>query len=70
MIVILVKNAQQAMDLKDQLIAHGLILHADFSWEYRPDPYDGYDDSVHAHPEVRFMFNDPVQETFFRMKFG
>ena len=70
MIVILVKNAQQAMDLKDQLIAHGLILHKDFSWEYRPDPYDGYDDSLHAHPEVRFVFDDPVQETFFRMKFG
>jgi hypothetical protein len=69
MIVILVKNAQQAMDLKDQLIAHGLILHEDFSWEYRPDPYDGYDDSLHAHPEVRFVFADPVQETFFRMKF-
>ena len=70
MIVILVKNAQQAMELKDQLTAHGLILHEDFSWEYRPNPYDGYDDSLHAHPEVRFVFDDPVQETFFRIRFG
>ena len=69
MIVILVKNPQQAMDLKYQLIAHGLILYEDFSWEYRPDPYDGYDDSLHAHPEVRFTFRDPAQETFFRMRF-
>jgi hypothetical protein len=69
MIIVLVKNAQQAMDLKDQVVAHGLILHEDFSWEYRPDPYDGYDDSSHAHPEVRFMFRDPAQETFFRMRF-
>jgi hypothetical protein len=69
MIRILVKNAQQAMDLKDQVVAHGLILHEDFSWEYRPDPYDGYDDSLHAHHEVRFVFDDPAQETFFRMKF-
>ena len=69
MIRILVKNAQQAMDLKDQVVSHGLILHEDFSWEYRPDPYDGYDDSSHAHPEVRFVFCDPAQETFFRMKF-
>ena len=69
MIRVLVKNAQQATDLKDQVVAHGLILHEDFSWEYRPDPYDGYDDSLHAHPEVRFKFRDAAQETFFRMKF-
>ena len=70
MITILVKNAQQAVDLKDQVIAHGLVLQEDFSWEYRTDPYDGYDDSLHAHPEVIFKFRDPAQETFFRMKFG
>ena len=69
MIRILVKNAQQAMDLKDQVLAHGLVLHEDFSWEYIPDPYDGYDDSLHAHPEVRFIFVNPAQETFFRIKF-
>lgn len=69
MIVILVQNAQQAVELKDQILAAGLILHQDFSWEYRPDPYDGYDDSLHAHPEARFIFRDPAQETFFRMKF-
>ena len=70
MIIILVKNAQQAMDLKDQVVVHGLVLHEDFTWEYRPDPYDGYDDSLHAHPEVRFVFRDPAQETFFRLCFG
>ena len=69
MIRVLVKNAQQAMDLKEQIVSSGLILHEDFSWEYRPDPYDGDDDSLHAHPEVRFTFYDPAQETFFRMKF-
>jgi len=68
-IQILVKNAQQALDLKQQVLDAGLILHEDFSWEYRPDPYDGYDDSLHAHPEVRFIFRDPAQETFFRMRF-
>ena len=66
---ILVQNAQQAVELKDQILSHGLILHEDFSWEYVPDPYDGYDDSLHAHPEARFVFRDPAQETFFRMRF-
>jgi hypothetical protein len=69
MIRILVQNAQQAVELKDKILEAGLVLHEDFSWEYRPDPYDGYDDSLHAHPEVRFTFRDPAQETFFRMRF-
>lgn len=69
MIVVLVQNAQQAVELKDQILASGLVLHQDFSWEYRPDPYDGYDDSLHAHPEARFIFRDPAQETFFRIRF-
>jgi hypothetical protein len=66
---ILVQNAQQALELKEQILASGLTLNEDFTWEYRPDPYDGYDDSLHAHPEVRFIFRDPAQETFFRMRF-
>jgi hypothetical protein len=66
---VLVKNAQQAVELKEQILSAGLVLYEDFTWEYRPDPYDGYDDSLHAHPEVRFIFRDPAQETFFRMKF-
>ena len=69
MIVILVQNAQQAVELKDKILAAGLVLHEDFTWEYRPNPYDGYDDTLHAHPEARFIFRDPAQETFFRMKF-
>ena len=69
MIRILVKNAQEALEFKQQVLAAGLVLHEDFTWEYRPDSYDGYDDSSHAHPEVRFIFRDPAQETFFRMRF-
>lgn len=69
MIIVLVKNAQQAVDLKDQVLSSGLILHEDFTWEYIPNQYNGYDDSSHSHPEARFIFCDPVQETFFRMKF-
>ena len=69
MIRVLVQNAQEALNLKEQILATGLQIDEDFTWEYRPDPYDGYDDSLHAHPEVRFVFRDPAQETFFKMKF-
>ena len=69
MIRILVKNAQEAMALKEQVLSAGLRLHEDFTWEYIPNHYDGYDDSSHTHPEARFIFRDPAQETFFRMRF-
>ena len=70
MIRVLVKNAQEALDFKQQVVTAGLVINEDFTWEYRPDPYNGYDDSSHAHPEVIFIFRDPAQETFFRMRFG
>ena len=69
MIAIAVKNAQQAVELKDQILAHGLVLHEDFTWEYQPDQYDGWDDTTHTQSMARFIFRDPAQETFFRMKF-
>ena len=69
MIRVIVQNAQQALDLKQQVVAAGLVINEDFTWEYRPNLYDVYHDSLHAHPEVRFIFRDPAQETFFRMRF-
>jgi hypothetical protein len=69
MIIIVVKNAQEAIELKDQILAHGLVLHEDFSWEYEPDHYDGWNDSTRTQSFARFVFRDPAQETFFRMKF-
>jgi len=70
MITQLVKNAQEALELKQQVQDHGLELGRDFSWEYRPDPYDGYDDGSHAHPEVEFTFQDAKMETFFSMRWA
>ena len=69
MIQVLVQNAQQALDLKEQVVAAGLVINEDFTWEYIPNHYDGYDDTSHSHPEVIFIFRDPAQETFFRMRF-
>ena len=38
MIRVLVQNAQQALDLKEQVVAAGLQINEDFTWEYLPDP--------------------------------
>ena len=69
MIRVLVQNAQEALDFKQQVLNAGLILHEDFTWEYQPNLYDVYHDSSHAQPEVRFTFRDPAHETFFSMRF-
>ena len=69
MIRVAVNNAQQALDLKDQVVAAGLVVNEDFTWEYQPNLYDFYHDSLHAQPEVRFTFRDPAHETFFCMRF-
>ena len=69
MIRVAVNNAQQALNLKDQVVAAGLVINEDFTWEYQPNLYDVYHDSLHAQPEVRFTFRDPAHETFFSMRF-
>ena len=69
MIRVLVQNTQQALDLKDQVVAAGLVINEDFTWEYQPNLYDVYHDSLHAQPEVRFTFRDSAHETFFSMRF-
>ncbi len=68
MIKILVANAQQALDLKQQVLDHGLTQGQDFSWRYNPDHYDGYNDSSHTHPTVEFEFQEPSMETFFQLR--
>lgn len=70
MIEIAVKNAQQALEYKEQVIAHGLIMGEDFHWSYVPSQYDGWDDSTHTQPMVCFDFADTKLSTFFQLKWG
>ena len=72
MIAVVVKDELEAIALKEQILATGLEIHKDFTWEYQSNiifsrHYDGYDDT--GQPEVLFTFVDPVQETFFRIQF-
>jgi len=65
-----VKNAQHALEYKEQLLEAGLVLNQDFSWGYVPSQYDGWDDTTHTEPMVYFEFQDPKMETFFQLKWG
>jgi hypothetical protein len=68
MLAVPVNNAQQALEFKDQVVAHGLTMGEDFSWEYIPNQYDGYDDSSHTQPLVTFEFQDSKMHTFFQLR--
>lgn len=70
MLMIPVTNAQQAMHLKDQVLQAGLVLHEDFSWEYVPNQYDGYDDTSNTQPMAKFFFRDESNETWFKLKWS
>ena len=57
-----------AVDLKDQLIAGGLIMHHDFTWEYHTAHYDNDGYSAVTPRRVIFRFRDPAMATFYQLK--
>jgi len=59
-----------AIDLKDQLLASGLIINRDFTWEYRQATYnnDGY--TAVDPKQVIFSFFEPSLATFYQLKWS
>ncbi len=70
MLAIKVSNAQQAMEMKQQVLDHGLRQDHDFTWEYIPNQYDGWDYTTQSHPMVRFYFVEQQMETFFQLRWS
>lgn len=67
-VVVLHVNAVRALELRDQLLAHGLIQDRDFRWHYQQATYDN-DGYTAVNPrQVRFDFTDPALATFFSLK--
>ena len=58
------------MDMKQQVVAHGLIMGQDFTWEYVPNQYDGWDADSGTEPRVTFWFSDSAMETFFNLRWA
>lgn len=65
-IVLVHVDAQQAVALKNILLADGLILHEDFEWQYCPTRSDGF--TTEEPRQVIFDFKDPVLATFYQLK--
>jgi len=56
----------EALWLKDQLVRDGLIMDADFEWEYHPPQWDGFTQERSRH--VTFIFRSPSLATFYQLK--
>lgn len=69
-LIIPVRNAGQALELIDQAKSHGLIIDQDFSWQFVPNKYDGYDLLSNTQPIVEIVFEDPKWATYFQLKWG
>ena len=69
--IIVVKNAAEAFQYKDQLTSAGLYVDVDYTWTYTP-PRDYYEDPYNYAGEllgsVKFQFNDPALESFYSLK--
>ncbi len=60
---------QEAIALKDQLLAAGLEQGQDFTWAYSSAEYDNFSSSVRNRRTV-FRFSDPAVATFYQLKWG
>lgn len=54
-------KAHTAIELKNELIAAGLIINVDFKWKYISDA------STYS-SEVEFAFKDPAHVTFYKLR--
>jgi hypothetical protein len=58
----------EIFQLKYQLVRDGLIMDADFEWEYHPPHWDGFTTERPKH--TVFRFRDPAQATFYQLKWS
>lgn len=60
-------TASEAIDLKNQLLAQGLVIDVDFAWRYHPNRYDS-EEMTNYHSYVCFTFAKEEIATFYRLK--
>jgi hypothetical protein len=70
MIRVLVKNAQQAVDLKDQVVLKGLRIDIDYCWRYTPPVNNWLGNETITPGTVEFDFKDSQWATYFQLKWA
>jgi hypothetical protein len=59
-----------AIELKDQLLADGLVINRDFVWEYRQATYDNDGFTAVTPKQATFSFFKPAMATFYQLKWA
>ena len=59
-----------AVELKDRLLADGLVMHEDFEWTYSQATYNHDGFSAVNPRQVIFSFRDPALATFYQLKWS
>jgi hypothetical protein len=68
-VLITVPNVQEAVELKEQVQAHGLLNETDYTWAYTPRRED-WMNGILQPATVEFRFVNPHLATFFRLKWA
>lgn len=58
------------VELKNQLVADGLMHHRDFEWSYHAASYDNDGFSAVSPRMVIFEFQDAATATFYQLKWA
>jgi len=59
-----------AIELKNQLLAAGLVIDRDFVWEYCPATYDSNGYAEVSSKQATFSFFEPLLATFYQLKWA
>jgi hypothetical protein len=60
----------QGIELKNRLIADGLIQEQDFIWSYMSPIWDNFSQDPVDPRRVEFKFRDPALATFYQLKWS
>lgn len=63
-------TAMRALELRDQLLAAGLVQDQDFEWAYYQAVYDNFSAGAVVPRHVQFRFQDANLATYYQLKWA
>jgi len=63
-------SAVRALELRDQLLAAGLVQDRDFEWAYYQAQYDNFSAYAVVPRHVQFRFQDAKLATYYQLKWA
>lgn len=63
-------NAVRVLELRDELVAAGLIQDQDFEWEYHQAEWDGSSFQAVSPRHAVFRFQNPALATYYQLKWS